>query len=80
MSSVKVVRFKELKLWSFALQETKAISSNYGLSTLGDVLVNLTIGRKFTLKDNEIYGEPTISSKTNEISVSRQDFGKIFKV
>ena len=80
MSSVKVVRFKELKLWSFALQETKAISSNYGLSTLGDVLVNLTNGRKFTLKDNEIYGEPTISSKTNEISVSRQDFGKIFKV
>ena len=80
MSSVKVVRFKELKLWSFALQETKVISSKYELSTLGNVLVNLTNERKFTLKDNEIYGEPTISSKTNEISVSRQDFGKIFKV
>lgn len=80
MSNVKIARFKELKLWSFALQETKSISSKFALSTLRDVLINLTNERKFTINENAFYNEPTISSKTNEISVSRQGYGKIFKV
>ncbi|ELK0695086.1 restriction endonuclease subunit S [Campylobacter upsaliensis] len=80
MSSVKIVRFKDLSLWSFALQESRAISSKYQLSTLKEVLINLTNERKFIIDDNAFYAEPTISSKTNEISVSRQGLGKIFKV
>lgn len=80
MSSVKIVRFKDLNLWSFALQESRAISSKYQLSTLKEVLINLTNERKFIIDDNAFYAEPTISSKTNEISISRQGLGKIFKV
>ncbi|ENE0596623.1 restriction endonuclease subunit S [Campylobacter upsaliensis] len=77
---MKIVRFKDLSLWSFALQESRAISSKYQLSTLKEVLINLTNERKFIIDDNAFYAEPTISSKTNEISVSRQGLGKIFKV
>ncbi|MGP1484927.1 MAG: hypothetical protein ACTTJC_02315 [Campylobacter sp.] len=37
----------------------------------GEVLIDLTKDRKITIKDNEIYSEPTISSKTNSITACK---------
>ena len=80
MSKIQVVWFDELQTWSVALQNTQKIQSKFKLVKLGEVLIDLTKMRTFTIKDDEFYQEPTISSKTNLITARKQGLGREFKV
>lgn len=80
MSKIEVVWFKDLDLWSVALQNQSQIKSNFPLCYLSEVLEDLTESRKITINDSLYYKEPTISSKNNTISVRKKGYGKEFKV
>ena len=80
MSKVQIVWFRDLELWSVALQNQTTLKSHFPLTELKEVLNDLTEQRKFTILDNEFYQEPTISSKTNEISARKSGLGSEFKV
>lgn len=80
MSKIQVVWFDELQTWSVALQNAQKIQSKFKLVKLGEVLFDLTKMRTFTIKDDEFYQEPTISSKTNLITARKQGLGREFKV
>ena len=80
MSKVQIVWFRDLKLWSVALQNQTTLKSHFPLIELKEILVDLTEHRKITILDNEFYKEPTISSKTNEISIRKSGLGNEFKV
>lgn len=80
MSKVQIVWFRDLKLWSVALQNQTTLKSHFPLIELKEILVDLTEHRKITILDNEFYKEPTISSKTNEISIRKSGLGSEFKV
>lgn len=80
MSKIQVVWFDELQTWSVALQNTQKIQSKFKLVKLGEVLIDLTKMRAFTIKDDEFYQEPTISSKTNLITARKQGLGREFKI
>lgn len=81
MGLLKFVEYKALDTWS--VKEYVFISkiqSNYKLYKLKHVLNNLTSKRKIKIDDNIEYKEPTISSKTNIISIRKKGKGKDFKV
>ena len=80
MCRIQVVEFRDLQIWSAALQNAKPITSKFNLVRLDEVLVDLTKTRAFVIKDDEFYKEPTISSKTNLITPRKEGFGREFKV
>ncbi|MDE5602733.1 MAG: restriction endonuclease subunit S, partial [Helicobacter sp.] len=80
MSKIQIVWFRDLKTWSAALQNMSILKSHFPLISLREVLKDLTKDRIFTIDDKEFYKEPTISSKSNEISIRKAGIGSEFKV
>ena len=80
MSKIQIVWFKELRTWSVALQNMDIFKSYFPLISLREVLKDLTKDRIFTIDDECFYKEPTISSKSNEISIRKAGKGSEFKV
>src|SRR3989339_142513 len=62
------------------LEEILKEAQKYPKIPLSELLVNLSEKRKFTIDDEKIYFEPTIKTKTNEISVSNESKGEGLKV
>lgn len=82
MEILKFIRFKDMNdVFGGALKFEK-ISSKFHIVCLHDVMENLSLlsDRKIILDDNLDYQEPTLSSKTNTISISKKGKGKDFKV
>lgn len=82
MGILKFIRFKEMNnVFGNALNFGK-ISSEFQIVYLRDVLedLSLVLDRKIILDDNLDYQEPTLSSKTNTITVSKKGKGRDFKV
>lgn len=80
MIETKVVWFKDLNLWTVALQDKNFVSSSFDVVRLGELIIDLSNERKITIIDNKIYNEPTISSKNNTITARKTAFGEEFKV
>lgn len=80
MSKIQIVWFKDLKTWSAALQNMSILKSHFPLISLREVLKDLTKDRIFNIDDKEFYKEPTISSKSNEMSIRKAGKGSEFKV
>ncbi|WP_369177699.1 restriction endonuclease subunit S [Candidatus Thiodubiliella endoseptemdiera] len=77
---LQFVQYKELDNWSVISELSVNYSINFDLVKLSYVLKDLTGERKITIDDSIIYEEPTISSKTNVISVRKKALGREFKV
>ncbi len=58
----------------------KKIDTEFELVKLNELVEDLTDKRKFRIKNDEKYFEPTISSKTHTIEVARAKLGKELKV
>lgn len=62
------------------LEEILKEAQKYPKVPLSELLINLSEERKFTIDDEKVYFEPTIKTKTNEISVSNESKGEGLKV
>lgn len=62
------------------LEEALKEAQKYPKVPLGELLINLSEERRFTIDDEKVYFEPTIKTKTNEISVSNESMGRGLKV
>ncbi|HCP08942.1 MAG TPA: hypothetical protein DIT25_04055 [Candidatus Moranbacteria bacterium] len=62
------------------LEEILKEAQKYPKVPLGELLINLSEERKFIIDDEKVYLEPTIKTKTNEISVSNESKGEGLKV
>ncbi|MFH1255051.1 MAG: restriction endonuclease subunit S [bacterium] len=62
------------------LEEIFKEAQKYPKVPLSELLINLLEERKFTIDDEKVYLEPTIKTKTNEISVSNESKGEGLKV
>lgn len=70
------VKSQELK----KLEEILKEAQKYPKILLGELLKNLSEKRKFKIDDEKVYFEPTIKTKTNEISISNESKGEGLKV
>jgi type I restriction enzyme S subunit len=77
---LQFVWFKDLINWSVRDKLSTNHSFNFDSVKLDYVLNDLTLDRKIVINDNVEYEEPTISSKTNTISVRKKALGVEFKV
>jgi restriction endonuclease S subunit len=62
------------------LEEILKEAQKYPKVPLSELLINLSEERKSIIDDEKIYFEPTIKTKTNEISVSNESKGEGLKV
>lgn len=62
------------------LEEILKEAQKYPKVPLSELLINLSEERKFTIDDEKVYFEPTIKTKTNEISISNESKGEGLKV
>lgn len=62
------------------LEEILKEAQKYQKVSLRELLKDLSDERKFTIDDEKVYFEPTIKTKTNEISISNESIGAGLKV
>lgn len=62
------------------LEEILKEAQKYSKVPLSELLINLSEERKFMIDDEKVYFEPTIKTRTNEISVSNESKGEGLKV
>ena len=54
MIETKVVWFKDLNLWTVALQDKNFVSSSFDVVRLGELIIDLSDERKIIIIDNKI--------------------------
>lgn len=78
---LQFVWFKDLDSWGIKdILKNNLFTTRYKQAKLADFLVDLTKQRGIIIDDDTEYEEPTISSKTNIISIRKKALGKDFKV